>query len=104
MLPQPALSIALPIERVLGLGLRAPDPALITPPVAPLVATICHKRRQFRIGHGGSRHAERRNFHRMGPFFVIKHKRLVWRGSGVKSRGGGLLFLGVWVFGVGCGW
>src|SRR4029450_13853233 len=73
MLPQPALSIALPIERVLGLSLRAPDPALITPPVTPLVATICHKRGKFRIGHGGPRHAERHDFHRMGPFFGITH-------------------------------
>src|SRR5262245_6145995 len=85
MLPQPALSIALPIERVLDLGLRAPDPALITPPVTPLVAAICHRRSKFRIAHGCTRHTERRDFHRMGPLFGIKHKRLVWRSPQVKS-------------------
>src|SRR2546423_14874156 len=85
MLPQPALPIALPIERVLGLGLRAPDPALITPPLPPLVAPLFHKRGKFCIGHGCPRHAEWRDSHRMGPFFVIKHKRLVWRSPQGKS-------------------
>src|SRR5262249_43944222 len=80
-----ALSIALPIERVLGLGLGAPDPALITPPLLPLVATILYKCGKFRIGDGRPRHTERRDFHRMSPFFVIKHKRLVWRSPQVKS-------------------
>src|SRR5262245_53787401 len=85
MLPQTALTIALPIERVLSLGLRAPDPALRTPPLPPLVAPLFHKRGKFRIGNGRPRHTEWRNFHRMGPFFVIKHKRLVWCSSQVKS-------------------
>src|SRR5215510_6342015 len=52
MLPQPALSIALPKERVLSLGLRAPDPALITPPLPSLVATLFHKRSKFRVSDG----------------------------------------------------
>src|SRR5262249_52836847 len=85
MLPQPALSIALPIQWVLRLSLRTPDPALITPPLLPLVATILYKRGKFRIGDGRPRHTERRDFHRMGPFFVIKHKRLVWRRPQGKS-------------------
>src|SRR5262249_34860760 len=83
--PQPALPVALPIQWVLSLGLRTPDPALITPPLLVLVATILHKRGKFRIGDGCPRHTERRDFHRMGPFFVIKHKRLVWRSPQGKS-------------------
>src|SRR5262245_27866889 len=52
MLPQPALARALPIARVLRLGFHAPDPALSTPPLPPLVATRFHKRGRFCIGDG----------------------------------------------------
>src|SRR5262249_9642359 len=52
VLPQPLLPMALPIERVLRLGLGAPDPALITPPVTPLIAPIVYKRGKFRVGYG----------------------------------------------------
>src|SRR5262249_21385352 len=38
VLPKPLLPVTLPVERVLCVGLGAPDPALGTPAITPLVA------------------------------------------------------------------
>src|SRR5262249_31480528 len=84
VLPQPLRPLALPVQRVLRLGLSAPDPALITPPVTPLIAPIVYKRSKFRVGHGCPSDAKRRDVHRMGPLFVVKHKRLFRRGTKIK--------------------
>ena len=78
---RPAAGLAPPVDRMLGAGGLPPAPALLAPPLPPLITAVIDKLRELRLAHRRPRDGKRLHFDRMCPLLVVENKRLVRRGA-----------------------
>jgi hypothetical protein len=86
---QPAtVGHALPVDRMLRTHCLTPWPSFLTPQLPSPITVIVHEYSELGLGDGRACEGKWLHLDRVRPLFIVKHKRLIRRGTQEKRATG----------------